>query len=52
MTKFKRVPDSPYTLITPMSPLADLEQFLKDNIFALGAIPNLSLSDFELTMNV
>ncbi|PFH48092.1 hypothetical protein AMATHDRAFT_76907 [Amanita thiersii Skay4041] len=35
MTKFKRGPEEPYTLITPMSPLADLEKFLEDNVFAL-----------------
>lgn len=42
MTKFKRQAGEPYTLITPLSPLADLEQFLKNNIFALG----------ELTLNL
>ncbi|PSR71446.1 hypothetical protein PHLCEN_2v12713 [Hermanssonia centrifuga] len=36
MTKFKRVPTQPYTLITPSTPLAELEQFLQDNIFAIG----------------
>ncbi|KAF9041303.1 hypothetical protein BJ165DRAFT_278876 [Panaeolus papilionaceus] len=35
MTKFKRSPTEPYTIITPMSPLSDLEEFLKHNIFAL-----------------
>ncbi|THG96505.1 hypothetical protein EW026_g5338 [Hermanssonia centrifuga] len=35
MTKFKRVPTQPYTLITPSTPLAELEQFLQDNIFAI-----------------
>ncbi|KAM6492449.1 hypothetical protein JOM56_012173 [Amanita muscaria] len=35
MTRFKRTSSEPYTLITPVSPLADLEQFLKDNLFAL-----------------
>ncbi|KAL0565920.1 hypothetical protein V5O48_016102 [Marasmius crinis-equi] len=36
MTKFKRsVGTHPYTLITPLTELKDLEQFLKDNIFAL-----------------
>ncbi|KAJ8509481.1 hypothetical protein ONZ45_g8352 [Pleurotus djamor] len=35
MTKFKRGASQPYTLITPLSPLEELEMFLKDNIFAL-----------------
>jgi len=35
MTKFKRNSSEPYTLITPLSSLADLEEFLKTNIFAL-----------------
>ncbi|KAF9255514.1 hypothetical protein L218DRAFT_982336 [Marasmius fiardii PR-910] len=36
MTKFQRSVDShPYTLITPLTELYELEQFLKDNIFAL-----------------
>ncbi|KAJ8701379.1 hypothetical protein PTI98_000173 [Pleurotus ostreatus] len=35
MTKFKRTPAEPYTLVTPLSPLEDLEAFLRDNIFAL-----------------
>ncbi|KAL0958383.1 hypothetical protein HGRIS_000525 [Hohenbuehelia grisea] len=36
MTRFKRDAESaPYTLITPLSPLAELEGFLQDNIFAL-----------------
>src|ERR1700675_4594915 len=39
MTKFKRTASEPYTLITPSSPLADLEEFLKHNIFALGTTP-------------
>lgn len=38
MTKFKRAASEPYTLITPLSPLADLEEFLKFNIFALGSV--------------
>ena len=36
MTKFKRSSSEPYTLITPSTPLADLEEFLRHNIFALG----------------
>ncbi|KJA26932.1 hypothetical protein HYPSUDRAFT_198707 [Hypholoma sublateritium FD-334 SS-4] len=35
MTKFKRSSTEPYTTITPLSPLSDLEGFLKTNIFAL-----------------
>ncbi|PPR02259.1 hypothetical protein CVT24_011608 [Panaeolus cyanescens] len=35
MTKFKRSPTEPYTIITPLSPLSELEEFLKNNIFAL-----------------
>ncbi|KAK0445134.1 hypothetical protein EV421DRAFT_1902592 [Armillaria borealis] len=35
MTKFKRKTTEPYTLITPATPLAELEAFLQDNIFAL-----------------
>ncbi|KAF9480924.1 hypothetical protein BDN70DRAFT_855956 [Pholiota conissans] len=35
MTKFKRSSTEPYTTITPLSPLSDLEEFLKTNIFAL-----------------
>ncbi|KAJ3514237.1 hypothetical protein NMY22_g11525 [Coprinellus aureogranulatus] len=35
MTKFKRSSNSPYTLITPMTPLSDLEEFLKSAVFAL-----------------
>lgn len=38
MTKFKRAVSEPYTLITPLSALADLEEFLKTNIFALGSL--------------
>ncbi|EIW77209.1 hypothetical protein CONPUDRAFT_139210 [Coniophora puteana RWD-64-598 SS2] len=35
MTKFRRRASQPYSLITPATPLAELEEFLKDNIFAL-----------------
>jgi len=35
MTRFNRSTDQPYTTITPLTPLADLEDFLKANIFAL-----------------
>ena len=35
MTKFKRTAATPYTIITPSTPLAELEEFLKRNIFAI-----------------
>jgi len=35
MTKFLRRASEPYTLLTPMTTLADLEEFLKKNDFAL-----------------
>jgi len=35
MTKFDRTSPEPYTIITPLSPLSELEDFLKTNIFAL-----------------
>ncbi|KAI5832282.1 hypothetical protein K523DRAFT_298587 [Schizophyllum commune Tattone D] len=35
MTRFKRSSSEPYTTITPATPLADLEDFLKANLFAL-----------------
>jgi len=35
MTKFNRSSSEPYTLVTPLSPLSQLEEFLKSNIFAL-----------------
>ncbi|KAF8156933.1 hypothetical protein B0H34DRAFT_675304 [Crassisporium funariophilum] len=35
MTKFKRTSSEPYTIITPLSSLSELEDFLKTNIFAL-----------------
>ncbi|KAI0711171.1 hypothetical protein C8T65DRAFT_185616 [Cerioporus squamosus] len=35
MTKFKRTAATPYTIITPSTPLAELEDFLKHNIFAI-----------------
>jgi hypothetical protein len=44
MTKFKRSASHPYALITPASPLADLEDFLKTNIFALGYTDLLCVS--------
>ena len=36
ITKFERSRDQAYTVITPSTPLAELEEFLKQNIFALG----------------
>ena len=36
MTKFRRSSKEPYTLITPLTPLSDLEEFLKATVFALG----------------
>ena len=38
MTKFNRTSAEPYTIITPLSPLSELEDFLKTNIFALGTV--------------
>lgn len=38
MTKFHRSPSQTYTLITPDTPLEDLEDFLKKHIFALGKL--------------
>jgi len=35
MTKFNRTSSEPYTIITPLSSLSELEDFLKTNIFAL-----------------
>ncbi|KAF5383219.1 hypothetical protein D9615_005028 [Tricholomella constricta] len=35
MTKFRRTASEPYTLITPLTSLSDLEEFLKTNLFAL-----------------
>ena len=37
ITKFERSRDQAYTVITPSTPLAELEEFLKQNIFALGS---------------
>jgi hypothetical protein len=36
MSKFKRNASHPYSLITPDTPLAELAEFLRHNIFALG----------------
>lgn len=35
MTKFKRTAGTPYTIITPSTPLAELKHFLDANIFAI-----------------
>ncbi|KAG9018857.1 hypothetical protein FRB90_008794, partial [Tulasnella sp. 427] len=35
--QFKRGKSQPYTVITPWTPLADLETFLKDNDFAIDS---------------
>lgn len=35
--KFRREPSQPYVVITPWTPLAELELFLQDKLFALGA---------------
>ncbi|TBU41723.1 hypothetical protein BD309DRAFT_964649 [Dichomitus squalens] len=35
MQKFKRTAATPYTIITPSTPLAELEDFLSRNIFAI-----------------
>jgi hypothetical protein len=42
MSRFKRTASQPYTLITPYTPLAELEEFLKHNIFAIGVCPSAS----------
>ena len=36
MNKFDRSAKREYTVITPLSPLEDLEAFLENNLFALG----------------
>jgi hypothetical protein len=42
MNRFNRAPSTPYSVITPATPLADVESFLHENIFALGACLLLS----------
>jgi len=50
MNKFDRSAKREYTVITPLSPLEDLETFLKNNLFALGT-PVLCISCcFKLLM--
>ncbi|KAJ7484727.1 hypothetical protein FB451DRAFT_1028830 [Mycena latifolia] len=39
MIKFKRTASQPYTVITPATPLSELEDFLKHNIFAIVTDP-------------
>ena len=48
MTKFNRTSSEPYTIITPLSPLSELESFLKTNIFALGTILYYLLSQYVI----
>ena len=36
MSKFIRNESHPYTIVTPDTPLAELAEFLRNNIFALG----------------
>ena len=36
MIKFQRSTSTPYTIVTPLTPLGDLEAFLAHNIFAIG----------------
>ena len=36
MSKFIRNESHPYTVVTPDTPLAELAEFLRNNIFALG----------------
>ena len=43
MTKFILSATQPYTLITPGSPLEELEEFLKHNEFALGVYETISI---------
>lgn len=50
MNKFDRSAQREYTVITPLSPLEDLEAFLENNLFALGASVLFVLSRFGLLM--
>jgi hypothetical protein len=45
---FKRSSDHPYTTITPLTPLSELEEFLETNIFALGTFLSCPLLVPEL----
>ncbi|KAF7289896.1 CBS domain-containing protein [Mycena indigotica] len=40
MTRFTRTSEQPYTVITPLTPLNELETFLKHNIFAIVTDPS------------
>ncbi|KAJ7512038.1 hypothetical protein B0H11DRAFT_1949469 [Mycena galericulata] len=40
MVRFKRTASEPYTVITPLTPLTELEEFLKKNIFAIVTDPS------------
>ncbi|KAF7323924.1 CBS domain-containing protein [Mycena kentingensis (nom. inval.)] len=39
MTRFQRTSQQPYTIITPLTPLLELEAFLHENIFAIVTDP-------------
>ena len=46
--KFQRDPSNKYTLITPMTPLDDLEEFLQLNTFALGGLGILTFLSLRI----
>jgi hypothetical protein len=51
MTKFNRSPTTnPYTIITPDTPLAELESFLRNHIFALSTHLFSRLQTAEFTV--
>jgi hypothetical protein len=51
MTKFRRTASQPYSLITPSTCLADLELFLRNNIFALGTyLSSLTVPPFNCNL--
>lgn len=52
MTRFKRSSAHPYTVITPATPLAELELFLQDKLFALGTLLPLPLRPSVCLTNV
>ena len=47
MTKFQRSTSTPYTVVTPLTPLGDLEAFLAHNIFAISASPRPSTIEHD-----
>ena len=47
INKFNRTSSHPYTIITPSTSLPELEEFLRHNVFAIGA----SRLDLASTMN-